>query len=246
MKRTERHHLKENEFAEGLMGAKAWFDANRNLVTYGAIALVCLIAAVAGTSAYRRVAAGRATGQLAEAMSVMEAPVVAPTAPAAGKAAVQPTGTFPTDRARLEAALPKLLAVADANPTTDAGIIARYRAAAALVALGKPADGIQRYREVIGKSTGLYQAVARLGVADAQVVSGQFDLAIASYKEVVALKSEETPADAVLMHLARAYQLAGKISDAVAIWKQVTTEFPLSTYVPAAKRELEGAGALAQ
>ena len=239
MKATERHHLKENEVAHWLLGTREWFEANRNLIVYGGTAVVILLVAVAGTVAYRNMEAGKATGLLAEAMSVAEANVIAPAATEAGKPPVQPAGTFPSDRARLEAALPKLMAVADAYPASDAGIIGRYRAAAALVALGKTAEGIQRYQEVVATSTGVYQVMARLGIADAQLTAGQFDQAIASYKGVLALNAEDAPADGVLMELARAYRLAGKADEAKKTYKRVADEYPQSPYVPLARREME-------
>jgi TolA-binding protein len=243
MKRTERHHLKENDFAEWLLGVTTWFETNRQTVLYGGIAILLIGAGVAGTVVYRQIDAGRASGMLAEAMSVAEAPVLPPSPAEAGKAPVQQPGSYPTDRARLEAALPKLMAVADAYPGTDAGIMARYRAASALVAVGKTAEGVQRYREVVEQGRGVYQIMARLGIADAQLAAGQFEQAIASYKEAAALNSEEAPADGILMQLARAYRLAGKADEAKKTLKRVTDEYPQSPYAPVAKRELESAGA---
>ncbi len=240
MKRTERHHLKENEVAEWLIGARTWYEANTKLITYAGIALVVVLAGVLGTLAYRQMGEDRATTMLAEALSVAEAPVVAPAAPEAGKPPVQQPGTYPTDRARFEAALPKLLAVADAYPGSQAGIMARYRAAAALVAVGRVPEGIQRYREVIERGKGPYQVMARMGLAEAQLVSGQFDQAIASFKDVSALNSEDAPGDGVLMQLARAYALAGKTDDARKTFKRVVDEYPQSPYVAAARRQAQG------
>ncbi len=240
MKRTERHHLKENDIAEWLIGAKTWYEANAKLVSYLGIAAALALVAVMGTMAYRQMNAGKASSALAEALSIAEAPVLPPAPAEAGKPPVQRPGTFPTDRARLEAALPKLLAVADAYPGSDAGIMARYRAAASLVAVGRTQEGVQRYKEVVEKGRGAYQAMARLGIAEAQVMAGQFDQAIASFKEVESLKSEDVPVDGVLMQLARAYRLAGKTEDAKKTFKRVADEFPQSPYAPAARREAEG------
>jgi len=242
MKRTERHHLKENEFAEWLLGVKTWYEENSRAVSYLAVALAVLAVAVAGTVAFRQSSAGRANAMLAEAQAVAEAAVVPPAAPEAGKAPVQRPGTYPTDRARLEAALPKLMAVADAYPSSDAGIMARYRAAAALVSLGRTPEGIQRYKEVVDKGHGAYQAMARLGIAEAQIMAGQYDQAIASFKEIEALKSEDVPLDGVLMQLARAYRLAGKSDDASKTLKRVADEFPQSPYAGTARSEAEGDG----
>jgi len=242
MKRTERHHLKENEFAEWLLGTKEWYEANSKTITYVGLAAVVALAAVLGTTAFRRMQGGQATSAFAEALSVAEAPVVAPMPAEAGKAPVQRPGTYPTSRARLEAALPKLLAVADAYPASDAGIMARYRAAAALVALGRTAEGIQRYQEVVEKGTGAQQAMARMGIAEAQLMAGQFDKAIAGFKDVAALKSDDVPVDGVLMQLVRAYRAAGKDDDAKKTLKRVADEFPQSPYAAAARRETDEGG----
>jgi outer membrane protein assembly factor BamD (BamD/ComL family) len=75
------------------------------------------------------------------------------------------------------------------------------------------------------------------------MMAGQFDQAIASFKEVESLKSDDVPADGVLMQLARAYRLAGKAEDAKKTFKRVVDEFPQSPYAPAARREAEGSGA---
>lgn len=243
MKRTERHHLKENDIAEWLLGAKHWYEANSKTVGYIGIAVALALAAVMGTMAYRQMNQGKASSALAAALAVAEAPVLPPAPAEAGKPPVQRPGTYPTDRARLEAALPKLLEVADAYPDSDAGLMARYRAAAALVAIGRTQDGAARYKEVVDKGKGAYQVMARLGIAEAHLMAGQFDQAIASFKEVEALKSDDVPVDGVLMQLARAYQLAGKSDDAKKAFKRVVDEFPQSPYAQAARRELEGAGA---
>jgi tetratricopeptide (TPR) repeat protein len=243
MKRTERHHLKENDIAEWLLGAKNWYEANSKTVGYVGIAAALALVAVLGTMAFRQMNAGKASSALAEALAIAEAPVLPPAPAEAGKPPVQRPGTFPTDRARLEAALPKLLAVAESYPGSDAGIMARYRAAASLVAIGRTQEGVQRYKEVVEKGRGAYPVMARLGIAEAQLMAGQFDQAIASFKEVESLKSDDAPLDGVLMQMARAYRLAGKGEDAKKIFKRVADEFPQSPYAPAARREAEGDGA---
>ena len=239
MKRTERHHLKENEFVEWLTNTTAWYEANKSLAIYGGLAVVLVAVAVGGTVLYRQNTASSASRMLAEAMIAAEAPVMPPTSGEAGKPPMQAPGTYPTDKARMEAALPKLLATAEAYPAQDAGVIARYRAAAALVAVGRTAEGIQRYREVADKATGLYQVMARMGIADAQVDAGQYDQAIASLKELALQNTEETPVDGVLMQLARAYKLSGKIDDARKTYKRVAEEFTQSPYAAIARREME-------
>jgi TolA-binding protein len=239
MKRTERHHLKENDFAEWLLGTKQWYEANRNVVIYGGLAIIVVAAVLVGTVIVRQRTASTASRMLAEAMVAAEAPVMPPTAGEAGKPPVQAPGTYATDKARLEAALPKLLGVADAYPTLEQGVMARYRAAAALVAVGRTAEGIDRYREVVAKSTGVYQVMAKLGIADAQLTAGQYDPALASLKEMAQQTADDIPVDGVLMQLARGYRLAGKNDEARKTFRRVADEFPQSPYAQIARREME-------
>jgi TolA-binding protein len=239
MKRTERHHLKENDFAEWLFGAKAWYEGNRSLVVYGGMAIALVAIAVTATLVFRQISAGAADRMLAEALIVAESPVMPPATAEPGKAPMQPPGTYPNERTRLEAALPRLLAVAETYPSGAAGIMARYRAASALASLGRTAEAVARYREITEKTTGLYQVVSRLGIADAQLAAGQFDQAIASLKEMSQAKPDDAPLDGVLMQLGRAYRLAGKPDDAARTFKRVTDEFPQSTYATQARREID-------
>ena len=239
MKRTERHHLKENEVAEWVLGLKGQYEANKNAILYGGLAILVLAGAVFGTMAWRSMSGGRANAMLAEAMTVAEAPVTAPTAGEAGTLPVQPAGTYPSERVKREAALPKFMAAADAYPSSEAGLIARYRAAATLVALGRADEGIQRYRDVSDKATGVVQAMARLGVADAQLSAGKYDEAVAGLKAMIDQKAADVPADGVLMQLGRAYRLAGKKGDAKVSFQRLVDEFPQSVYAAQAKRELE-------
>ena len=239
MKRTERHHLNENEFAEWLLGARQWYEANRNVVIYGGLAAIVVALGVAGTLVVRRGNATTASRMLAEAMTIAEAAVMPPAAAEAGKPPVQPPGTYATDKARLEAALPRLLAVADAYPNLESGVMARYRAAAALVAVGRTAEGIERYREVVAKAKGVYQVMARLGIADAQLTVGQYEPALAALKEMTQQTTDEVPVDGVLMQLARGYRLAGRNDEARKTFRRVADEFPQSPYAQIARRELD-------
>ncbi|MEI6667332.1 MAG: tetratricopeptide repeat protein [Acidobacteriota bacterium] len=245
MKRTERHHLKENEFAGWLLAAKAWYGANRNVLLLGSVAVAVVAIGVVGTVVVRQNTATTASRLLGEAMAVADAPVMAPTSGEAGKAPTQAPGSYPSDRARLEAALPKLLAVAEAYPDSEPGVMARYRAAAALVTVGRTAEGIERYREVAAKSNGVYQVMAKLGIADAQLTAGQYDPAIASLKELAQQTTGDAPVDGVLMQLARGYRLAGKSDEARKTFRRVADEFPQSPYASVARREIDGAAGAA-
>lgn len=241
MKRTERHHLKENELVHSIERAKESFEIYRKPIMAGAVALVAIILVVVGLVAWRSNSNSQSQGMLAEALAAESARIAPAPTPGSTTPAAAPAGTFASERARDEAALAKFMAVANAYPSSDAGITARYHAAALLVSLGRAGEAVQRYQEVIDKAgNSLYGEMAKLGQADAQAASGQLDKAIETYKAMSAQKDGRLPADGILMQLGRAYQAAGKTTDAKQTFKRVVDEFPTSLFSAEAKRQVDG------
>jgi TolA-binding protein len=243
MKRTDRHRLKENEFARSLAHARDVVQSRRTDITKAAIALVVLIAIGAGYAWWKHRQDSRANALLAAALATYEMQVVPPQAPAPGSPAPLPQpGTFQTERERLDASLPKFLEAADANSNSEAAITARFHAAGILAAVGKHAEAERRYQEVIDKAGGsIYGRTARMGLAEAQVAQGKFDNAIAIYTELSRDTNSTLPLDSVLLQLGRAYARAGRKEEAVRSFSRVVDEFPQSPYAADAKRAIEEA-----
>lgn len=241
MKSTERHKLKENEFARSMARARDVIETRGRDVGLIAVAVVLVVALIAGYVWWRQSREANAGVALAAALTVYEAPVVpvAPPTPGSPMPVPQP-GTYQTEQAKLDAALPKFVAAADQFPNTDAGVTARYHAAGILASLGRYAEAEQRYQEVVDKAgRRIYGRTARLGLADAQVAQGKFDPAIKLYQDLSTDSSSQLPIDGVLMQLGRAFAKAGKKDDAVRTFNRVVEEFPQSLYVADARRELE-------
>lgn len=256
MKSTERHHLKQDQLKATLADTFERLEQNRRQWLWGAIGLVVLLVAMGGYTWWHQQVTAKSSALLAEAMVVAEAPVVPATPPtppgqAAGTPPARATppapGSYPTEKARLEAALAKFVAAADAYPSTPAGLLARYHAATTLVGLGRDAEAARRFQEVVDKDgSGLYGRMARLGLAEVQVRQGTFDPAIATFKELATTAKDDLPVDGVLMSLGRAYAAAGKKTEAGQTFKRIGDEFPTSPYAADAKKQLDalkGAGA---
>ena len=247
MKHTERQHLKDNELAIALTQAQSWAAANSKSLAAILLAIVVIGGAVVVYMAYRNNADNQARAALAEAMVIEEARVMPPGPPPGttndpNAVGGQLPGTYPTEQAKLEAALPKFQAAADAYPSHDAGITARYHAAKALVALGRFDEAVKAYDKVIEGGSGLLQRSARLGKAEAQLRAAQYDPAIATLKQIVDQKDATLPADAVLMELARAYKLAGNNEEARKTLTLVIEQHADSIYATDAKAEIEKLG----
>jgi len=244
MKRSERRRLKENELVLSVARAREQFDEHRREIIAVAAIIVLVAAAVGGYLWWRQQADTQSRVMLLDAMAVEEAPVVPPPAPSApGQSAnaantPPPPGSFPSEQAKLAAALPKFMAVADAYPSTRAGIAARYHAAACLVAVGRTKEAIEQYRQVIDRAgDAIYGDMGRLGLAEAEMQAHQYDAAINGYRDLST--KTNLPTDAILMQLGRAYAAAGRKAQAQQTFQRILDEFPQSQYAQVAKRELD-------
>jgi|SRR5262245_4694681 len=240
MKRTERRHLKENELQTFARETRERFEG-RQRETTAIVAVVGVLAVLAiGYFVWRDRVQTRAHALLADATAVQTARVGPP--PAAGTPAANAGGlSFATERERAQAALTKLKVAADAYPSTDAGMYARYQEAASYMTLGQPKEAATTYQQVIDRAgeSSLYGQMAKLGLAEAQVRSGQFDPAINTFRELSLRKDGSLPVDGILMQLGRAYLDAGKRAEAQQTFNRIVEEFPDSPFSGEARRELD-------
>ncbi|MCC6990742.1 MAG: tetratricopeptide repeat protein, partial [Acidobacteria bacterium] len=204
MKHSEKEHLKENEVAHALGIA----NQNRTQLLTIIGGIFVLLVAVGGFVTWQRNKDSAVSGLLADAMVVYESPVQAPT-----PGSPQAPGTYPTEKAKLEAALPKFLAAAESSPSSTPGRLARLNAAATLVGLGR-FDEARTHYEQLATGTDLVASGAALGKAQALARAGQYGPAIEALKTLSAQTTTPLPADGVLMELARAYRESGKTDDA--------------------------------
>jgi tetratricopeptide (TPR) repeat protein len=236
MKTTERKHLKENELRTfARLATQALTERPKE--TTGLIVAAAVIGALAlGYFGWREHVQTKAHGLLAEAMAIQDARVGPPPAPGTPGGGLY----FPTERERSQAALTKFKIAADAYPSTDAGIYARYQEGATSLALGSTPGAIAAYEQVIKASgDGFYGQMGRLGLAEAQARAGQYDSAINTFKELAQRKDGPLPVDGILMQLGRTYLNAGKRADAQQTFNRLVEEYPESPYTGDARKEIE-------
>jgi TolA-binding protein len=235
MKRTERHHLKQNEFARLAVNTRDAVVDRQREVGIAAVAILIVGVAIIGYFVWRGRVEGRASALLAEAVAVAEARI----GPAAAETSRAATASFPTERERSQAALTKFKALADEYPSTSSGIEARYREAATRVSLGSYKEAATSYQQVIDAAgSALLGQMARLGLAEAQARAGQFDQAISIYTDLAQQKDERI-VETVLMQLGRVYREAGKRTEAEQTFNRLISEYPTSQLTEDARRELD-------
>ena len=235
MKHSEKEHLKENEVAIALAAA----GQNRSQLMAIAAGVLVVLLAIGGFVTWQRNKDTTVSGLLAAAMVTYEAPVQAPVPGDAGSTAAptQMPGTYPTEKAKYEAALPKFLAAAESSPASTPGRLARLNAASVLVALGR-FDEARTHYEQLATGTDIVASGAALGKAQAQIRAGQFAPAIESLKTLSAQPTGKLPVDGVLMELARAYRSSGQTDDARKTLTEIVEKHAESPFVTEARAEL--------
>ncbi|HIN70926.1 MAG TPA: hypothetical protein EYM91_06695 [Acidobacteria bacterium] len=247
MKRSERHHLKQNALAAKIVSSQILLERWRREITIlGALAILLIVGSGIYVG-YQRSEQAKGTDLLAEALTTATAPVISlpplpdpsdpnsiPPAPA-----FQP-GSFTSQDRRAEAALVKFMLTAETYPDSPAGITASYHAASILADFGRRDEAELQYQRVVDAAgEGIYGRMARLGLAETKMYSGKIEAAIILFEEEASSTDSQLPLDGLLMQLGRAYLLANRSMQAKESFARIVDEFPESSYGFVAQAELD-------
>lgn len=237
MKRSERHHLKDNELAHLATSARDAIEGKGSQVTSILIGVAVVLVLGIGYYAWNTRTENRAHALLADALVLEDAQVGPPPAPGSPNSGGR---TFVSAKAKAQEQLTKFKSVADAYPSTDSGLFARYRQGTTYLTLGEAKNAVDAFQQVVDKGgKSLYAEMARMGLAEAQLQAGAFDQAIAAFTDLAQKKDGRMPVDGVLARLAQTYLAAGKKDDAQKTFTRLVDEFPDSPFSADARRTLE-------
>jgi tetratricopeptide (TPR) repeat protein len=205
MKRTERHHLKEDEIRTGLNWFLQFYEDYKREVTIGAGVLLFAAAVFGGLLLVRshiRAVQSRAVSEVLSLGQGLE-----------GK---------PANLTRLEA-----LADKGQGPAARLACLELAAYWAGKGDTGKAGQSLDRIAPT-PRDLLYYQAEALK--ARLLVQNKEYDKAIAIYRKVRDEKPSVYPLDAVLFSLAEAYELAGRKDEALALYAEIRAEYPQTYY----------------
>jgi len=219
-KNTDESGFEIIETPEALAGqiskAEVFFLKNRKIVLGVAGAIVLAVAAFAGYRFYISSQEGTAQTALASVVYDFEADSL--------QKALNGSGGNEG-----------LLSIADSYKGTDASNLANFYAGVALLKQGKYDDAISHLQS-FSSSDLLVHARAQSLIGDAYLEKNQPSEAISYYQKAADYEKNEFFTPVYLMKLAIAQEKANAASDAVATYKRVIEEFPLSSEVVNAKK----------
>jgi len=203
MKRTERHHLKEDEMAHGLSWLAEFFNKYKRetLIVAGAVVFAAVVfSALLIVRAHGRSVQSRAIGEVGDL---------------AAAAVDKPEKLADLEKLAGKARTARLANLELARYWAERGDWAKAESFA-----GRIPDG---RKDLLHFQAEDLKAQIALGRKD-------FDKAIAIYKKAIDEKPEAYPVDALLFHLAESHELKGETQAAIDLYKKLQEEHAQSYY----------------
>jgi predicted negative regulator of RcsB-dependent stress response len=239
--RELKRQIKQDEIVTGVEHAWSWTKAHQEQVKiWGLVALVVVV----GGGAFQWFRGHRETesqAALAEALEILEAPVMAELP--AGQPAPAGVTSYATRKEKLEKALAVLEGVKQRYGSMAAGRQAAYQAAICRLELGDVDKARQALAELGGqRSDALLSAEARLSLAELEARSGQVDKAVDGLRALAEDENNPLPRDYVLMRLGLVLEDARRADEAAKAYRRLAQDFPESLFAGEARRKADYLG----
>lgn len=241
MQSYTRHQLKQDKFANFVGKEVQLASQNRKAIMMALIALVVVVAAIAGALAYINSRDDKASAALGEAMRTYTAPLRAPEAP------VNPdVKTFTSSKERAQAAVKEFNQVATDFSSTRNGKFARYMSGIAAVEASDMKLAEQNLSEASGYRDRDLSALAKFALASIYRDSQRDADAIRLYQELIEINSAAVPKTTAQFELAALYETKKQPAEAAKVYEQIQKDEQASKPAPDKKNPATAAAAAQQ
>lgn len=220
MRSSERHQLKENQFATATQEILTSASEHRTALLYGGTALVVILLLVVGGTFYLQNREQKASTLFGQAMQVYNAPIVpagTPTAPGAT--------TFTSAEDRAKAASNKFVEVVEKYGRTDSGLMAKYFLGICAEDMKDNTKAEQYLKEVADSRNKEVAALGKSALASLYHATGRDQQAMDIYKALIEKPTNTVPKASAQMALAEIYAARDK-TQAKILYEQIGKENP--------------------
>jgi tetratricopeptide (TPR) repeat protein len=222
VKRTERHHLKQDELVHSLEQASDWFQRHRTNVFNALLVALGAALLLGGIYVYRTRKAEEARALLTEALEQYHGEVGS----AEGGASTGPR--FASVEERYRTSLEAFEKVASGFSSYDAGRQARYYAGLCQAGLKDFEAAKRSLQELRSRNKNLLYYLASKALASVETEQGNHSAAAEIYRPLVDDAANPLPRDYLLFELAKAEERAGNLEQARQYYDRMVAEHPES------------------
>ncbi len=224
MKRSERHHLKEDEFVSWLEKTSFWISENQKNVVNAVLVVTGAGLLLGGLWVYRDRQTTAAHDALTEALREYHAPVVA----TEEASSAQDGPTFTSAEERYRTALASFATVAANYGSYEPARQALYYKALCHAELGENEKAAEVLEEARSGGTTLIYYLATRTLASVRMALGDHQGASELYRALLSDRDVPLPKDQLLYDLARTEEQAGNLVEARQYYEQLREEYPSS------------------
>jgi predicted negative regulator of RcsB-dependent stress response len=228
-----RRELKKDEVRETIAHGAEAVLSHKQGTTYVLVAAIIVAAAILGWRTYAESQTTKAAAALDGAMKVFQAPVATQpnSPPAPGQT------TYPDEKTKFTAAVPKFEDVAKKYAHTRPGQLASYYAGLSFERLGKYDEAKHWLQSAADGADADFASLARFELAQVDDRTGQGDEALTIYQQLMAKPTVLVPKPVVMLALAEHYRQKNP-SEAAKLYAQIKSEYPDTAIAQQADQEL--------
>ncbi len=225
MRAETRHQLKQDAFSRVTIGAAEktahWSVEHRKNLTIAAVAVIVILAGVAGGWYYLSAQDEKASFDFTQATRTLEAQLRPSGAPA------QPdVPSFTSAQERAEAARKQFQSIIDKYPHTRTADMARYFLGVTSVSMGDNAAAENYFKAVASNSGKELASVAKLALAALYNNTGRSKDAVTLYQELINHPTTSVSKVTAELQLAELYQNNNQPLDAKRLYEQIKKDNP--------------------
>ena len=219
LRSSERHQLKQDQFAVKTQETLDWAAEHQNALLYWTVGIVLLIAIAAGGFYYQQHREQTASVLLSAGLEQYQAPIRPANMPAVPG---EPSFTSASDRAK--AASTKFIEVSQKYNHTDAGTLAKYFLGLASQDMNDNAKAEEYFKDVAESGNKDTAALAKEALAGLYRDEGRQRDAIKLYQELIDKPTNTVPKAVAQLDLANLYQTSNNPAEAKKIYADVVKD----------------------
>lgn len=200
MRSSERHQLKQDQFAAATMDKLSWAVEHRNPLLYVGLAVVVVLLLAIGAFYYQQSREQKASILLGDALATYSSPLRP-----AGSPEIPGQPSFTSAAERAKAATGKLDEVVQKYRRTDSGTNAEYFLGLAAEDMVDNAKAEEHFKKVSGSGNKEISALAKSALAALYHETGRDQQAIELYKALIEKSTNSVPKPQSQLALAEIY-----------------------------------------